>query len=39
MNEFDLFNLVHIQDNQQYLRASIIHETTMCALCNSQQNG
>ena len=29
MDEFDLFNLVHIQNNQQYFQASSIHETTM----------
>ena len=32
MDEFDLFNLVHKRNNQQYLKSSSIHETTMYTL-------
>ena len=33
MKEFDLFNLEHMQNDQQYLEASSIHETIMYTSC------
>ena len=38
MDKFNLFNLVQMQNNQQYLEASSIHETTMYTLYNSPIN-
>ena len=38
MEEFDLFDLVYIQNNQQYLQASSIHQTTMYKLFQSPIN-
>ena len=38
MNEFDLFHLVHIQNDQQYIQTSSIHQTTMHTLFRSLTN-
>ena len=38
MDEFDLFNLVYIQNDKQYLQAYSIHQTTMHTLFQSPIN-
>ena len=37
-DKFDLFNLVYIQNNQQYLEASSIHQTIMYTLFQTPIN-
>ena len=37
-DEFDLFNLVYIQNDQQYLQASSLHETIMYTLFQTSIN-
>ena len=37
-DEFDLFNLVYIQNDQQYLQASSIHQTIMYTLFQTPIN-
>ena len=37
-DEFDLFNLVYIQNNQQYLEASSTHQTIMYTLFQTPIN-
>ena len=38
MDKFDLFDLLHMEDNQQYVKASSIHGTIMYTLYNSPVN-
>ena len=38
MDEFDLFDLVYMQENQSFLKSSIIHETTMYTLYGTPIN-
>ena len=38
MDEFDLFDLMYMQEKQAYLKSSTIHETTMYTLYNTPIN-
>ena len=38
MDEFVLFDLVHMEDNQQFLKEHLLHQTTMYTLFASPVN-